>query len=106
MQVLEGPLAHPGTADPMLLAHEPVSNTPEPRFLDMVERAKEYIRAGDIFQVVPSQRFTSPFTLPPSRFIARYGASIRRRSSVYLDFGGFRSSAQAPKFWCACATAR
>jgi len=57
VQVLEGPLAHPGTADPMLLAHEPVSNTPEPRFLDMVERAKEYVRAGDIFQVVLPQRF-------------------------------------------------
>ena len=31
----------------------------------MVLRAKDYIEAGDIFQVVLSQRFTSPFELPP-----------------------------------------
>ena len=34
-------------------------------YLRMVERAKEYIAAGDIFQVVLSQRFSAPFTLPP-----------------------------------------
>ena len=56
-------------------------------FLAMVERAKDYIRAGDIFQVVLSQRFSAPFDLPPFRSIARCGASIRRRSSCYLDFG-------------------
>src|SRR5947209_408730 len=55
VQILEGPLAHPGAADPMLLAEEPESNTPEPQFLQMVERAKEYVRAGDFFQVVLSQ---------------------------------------------------
>ena len=33
---------------------EPVSNTSHARYLEMVEAAKEYIRAGDIFQVVPS----------------------------------------------------
>src|SRR3546814_559523 len=32
---------------------------------DMVMRAKEYIAAGDIFQVVLAQRFTTPFPLPP-----------------------------------------
>jgi anthranilate synthase component 1 len=31
----------------------------------MVARAKEYIAAGDIFQVVLAQRFSAPFTLPP-----------------------------------------
>ncbi|PIR34765.1 MAG: anthranilate synthase component I, partial [Alphaproteobacteria bacterium CG11_big_fil_rev_8_21_14_0_20_44_7] len=31
----------------------------------MVEKAKEYIRAGDIFQIVPSQRFTADFALSP-----------------------------------------
>jgi len=97
VQVLEGPLAHPGTADPMLLAHEPVSNTPEPRFLDMVERAKEYVRAGDIFQVVLSQRFTSAFTLPA---FALYRA-LRRVNPApflcYLDFGGFQIVCSSPE---------
>ena len=40
----------------------------------MVERAKEYIRAGDIFQVVLSQRFEAPSPCPPSPFTGRSGA--------------------------------
>ena len=38
--------------------------TPE-AYRAAVLRAKEYIAAGDVFQVVPSQRFTAPFGLPP-----------------------------------------
>jgi anthranilate synthase component 1 len=41
------------------------SNTSHAEYLAMVEKAKEYIRAGDIFQVVPSQRFRRKFDLPP-----------------------------------------
>lgn len=40
------------------------SNTTKEEYCGMVERAVEYIRAGDIFQVVPSQRFSVPFDLP------------------------------------------
>jgi anthranilate synthase component 1 len=47
----------------------------------MVERAKEYILAGDIFQVVPSQRFTVPFGLPP---MALYRALRRLNPSPFL----------------------
>lgn len=42
-----------------------VSNTTRDEFFSMVDRAKEYIRAGDIFQVVLSQRFETPFTGEP-----------------------------------------
>ena len=31
----------------------------------MVDAAKEHILAGDAFQIVPSQRFSLPFKLPP-----------------------------------------
>jgi len=64
-----------------------VSNTPRERYLDMVRKAKEYIAAGDIFQVVLSQRFEAPFTLPP---FALYRALRRINPSpflYYLDFG-------------------
>jgi anthranilate synthase component 1 len=37
---------------------EPVSNFTQEKFEAAVKRCREYIRAGDIFQVVPSQRFT------------------------------------------------
>ena len=46
-------------------ADEVVSNTTETDFLSMVDRAQEYIRAGDVFQVVLSQRFATPYTGSP-----------------------------------------
>lgn len=94
---LEGPLTHDETADPHLLAEKPVSNTPEPRFLEMVAKAREYVRAGDVFQVVLSQRFTAPFTLPA---FALYRA-LRRVNPApflcYLDFGDFQIVCSSPE---------
>jgi anthranilate synthase component 1 len=40
----------------------PASNTERAEFEKMVRDAKEYIHAGDIFQVVPSQRFEAPYS--------------------------------------------
>lgn len=44
------------------------SNCTREEYHAMVAKAKEYIKAGDIFQLVPSQRFTTNFTLPPFAF--------------------------------------
>jgi len=74
-----------------------VSNTPRERYLAMVARAKEYISAGDIFQVVLSQRFEAPFTLPP---FALYRALRRVNPSpylYYLDFGDFAVAGSSPE---------
>ncbi|MBL1258806.1 anthranilate synthase component I [Methylocystis sp. Sn-Cys] len=95
---LEAPLDHRDAGcDPQLLAQESVSNTPKSRFLEMVERAKEYIRAGDIFQVVLSQRFTAPFALPA---FALYRA-LRRVNPApflcFLDFGDFQIVCSSPE---------
>jgi anthranilate synthase component I len=95
---LEGPLSHEGSAaDPYLLTAPPRSNTDETRFYDMVERAKAYIRAGDIFQVVLSQRFTTPFALPA---FALYRA-LRRVNPApflcYLDFDAFQIVCSSPE---------
>ncbi|RME70367.1 MAG: anthranilate synthase component I [Verrucomicrobia bacterium] len=46
-------------------AELPPGNFTQPEFEAMVEKAREYIRAGDIIQVVLSQRFEQPFTRPP-----------------------------------------
>ena len=51
----------------------PVSNTSHDDYLAMVAKAKDYIAAGDIFQVVPSQRWAQPFPLPP---FALYRATL------------------------------
>ncbi|MGI9240205.1 MAG: anthranilate synthase component I [Verrucomicrobiales bacterium] len=40
---------------------EPVSNTSKEEYMAMVEKAREYIHAGDVFQLVPSQRFEAEF---------------------------------------------
>jgi anthranilate synthase component 1 len=73
------------------------SNTSKAEYAGMVERAKEYIRAGDIFQVVLSQRFEAEFTLPPT---ALYRALRRTNPSPYmyfLDFGGFQIAGSSPE---------
>ncbi len=94
---LDSPLEHDASADPRLMAQAPRSNTPEPRFLEMVARAKEYIKAGDIFQVVLSQRFTAPFALPA---FALYRA-LRRVNPApflcFLDFGPFQVVCSSPE---------
>ena len=74
-----------------------VSNTTPAEYEAMVERSKEYIRAGDIFQVVLSQRFEAPFKLPP---FALYRA-LRRVNPApflyYLDFGDFSVVGSSPE---------
>lgn len=75
----------------------PTSNTDHDEYLGMVERAKEYIRAGDIFQVVPSQRFQVPFDLPP---FALYRALRRLNPSpflYYLNLGNFSIVGSSPE---------
>ena len=76
---------------------EPASNFTREGFIAAVERAKEYIRAGDCFQVVPSQRFSIPFALPP---FALYRALRRINPAPFLfffDFGGFAAVGASPE---------
>ena len=63
----------------------------------LVARAKDYIEAGDIFQVVLAQRFTCPFTLPP---MALYRALRRVNPSpflYFLDLPGFAVVGSSPE---------
>lgn len=59
------------------------SNMTKDEYFDVVARAKEYIAAGDVFQVVPSQRFRRPFALPP---FSLYRALRRLNPSPYLYY--------------------
>ena len=64
---------------------------------DMVERAKRYIEAGDIFQVVPSHRFTAPFEADA---FALYRSLRRMNPSpflFYLNFGAFQLVGSSPE---------
>ncbi len=83
-----------------------VADHPEPvltstiapsKYEAMVLRAKEYIAAGDVFQVVLSQRFTAPFALPP---MALYRALRRVNPSpflYFLDLPGFAIVGSSPE---------
>jgi anthranilate synthase component 1 len=73
------------------------SNTSAAEYFAMVARAKEYIAAGDIFQVVLSQRFEAPFALPP---FSLYRALRRVNPSpflYFLDFGSFSVAGSSPE---------
>jgi len=95
---LERPLPMEDRSDPTAIAFEPpLSNTSPDEFEAMVGRAREYIRAGDIFQVVLSQRFESAFPLPA---FALY-RSLRRVNPApflcYLDFEDFQIVCSSPE---------
>ncbi|MFW8636412.1 anthranilate synthase component I [Cribrihabitans pelagius] len=75
----------------------PQSNFTKEGYMAAVERAKDYIRAGDIFQVVPAQRWTQAFHQPP---FALYRSLRRTNPSpfmFYFNFGGFQVVGASPE---------
>ncbi|OJX81219.1 anthranilate synthase component I [Magnetospirillum sp. 64-120] len=98
VEALERPLPQVvAPADRASHAPTPVpSMTPE-EYCAKVAKAKEYIAAGDIFQVVLSQRLKVPFRLPP---FSLYRALRRMNPSpflVYMNLGGFQLVASSPE---------
>ena len=95
--LLDRPLPHAVPPVALPPQPEPSSNMSKAEFMRVVEQMKEYIAAGDAFQVVPSQRFSAPFALPP---FALYRA-LRRVNPApflfYLDFGGFSVVGSSPE---------
>nr|WP_247743827.1 anthranilate synthase component I [Shimia sp. R9_3] len=75
----------------------PTSNFTKEGYMAAVEKAKDYIRAGDIFQVVPAQRWTQDFPQPP---FALYRSLRRTNPSpfmFYFNFGGFQVVGASPE---------
>jgi anthranilate synthase component 1 len=94
---LDRPLPRPAAPVSLPPPPEPASNFTKDGFIAAVERAKEYIRAGDCFQIVPSQRFSVPFALPP---FALYRALRRINPAPFLfffDFGTFAAVGASPE---------
>jgi len=94
---LERPLSHVTPPVQLPPPPAPVSNFTKDGFLAAVDTAKEYIAAGDAFQIVISQRFAVPFALPP---FALYRALRRTNPSpflFFLDFGGFQIVGSSPE---------
>jgi anthranilate synthase component I len=95
--LLQRPLPH--QPPPVMLPDPPAptSNFTRDDFVAGVARCKDYIAAGDAFQIVLSQRFAVPFALPP---FALYRA-LRRINPApflfFLDFGGFSVVGSSPE---------
>jgi len=79
---IRGPLP-PQSDRPIGRVERAQSNVTRQQYEDMVRWAKEYIAAGDIFQVVLSQRFTRPSTASP---LAIYRTLRRLNPSPYMFF--------------------
>ncbi|GGK14002.1 anthranilate synthase component I [Deinococcus malanensis] len=79
---LRGPLPEVPGREPAP-APEFTSNFTPQGYMAAVEQALEYIRAGDVFQVVPSQRFSADLTVHP---FALYRALRRVNPSPYLGY--------------------
>jgi len=94
---LDRPLDHAPAPTDIALTGEVASNTTPAEYKAMVKRAKDYIAAGDIFQVVLSQRFEAPFPLPA---FSLYRALRRVNPSpflYFLDFDGFSIVGSSPE---------
>ncbi|MEQ9465353.1 MAG: anthranilate synthase component I [Haliea sp.] len=73
------------------------SHFDESRFADMVNRIKDYVLAGDVMQVVPSQRLAVPFTAPPLNLYRALRNLNPSPYMYYLDLGDFHIVGSSPE---------
>ncbi|MBW8328477.1 MAG: anthranilate synthase component I [Thiobacillus sp.] len=84
-------------AEPTVAADEPISEFGEVEFKAAVRKAKDYIAAGDVMQVVLSQRMARPFAASP---LSLYRALRSLNPSPYMffyDLGGFHIVGSSPE---------
>ena len=83
--------------DPVRLEGEWRSNMSRETFEQAVDRAKHYIREGDIFQVVLSQRFSTGYSGDPFNLYRALRQVNPSPYLFYLDFGAFRLVGSSPE---------
>ncbi len=90
--------SYPDVLDPSLLSEQDfVSGFTREGFLAAVEKSKEYIRAGDIFQVVLSQRLSVPFRARPVDVYRALRALNPSPYMYFLDLGGTQVVGSSPE---------
>ena len=98
IDALEQPLDPRAVDDADLInIEQPASNVRPEDYMAIVDKVKDYIAAGDIFQAVLSQRFETDFPLPS---FSLYRALRRVNPSpflYFLDFGGFSVIGSSPE---------
>jgi anthranilate synthase component 1 len=107
VSLLEQPIEHHPVSVPSEVPTVPfVSNMSREKFADNVRQAKEYITAGDIIQVVGSQRFSTPLQAEP---IDVYRAARSINPSPYmflLELDGFSLVGASPEIHVRCEHGR
>jgi para-aminobenzoate synthetase component 1 len=73
------------------------SNFTHERYLEAVQKARDYIIAGDIFQVNISQRFEADMTLPPYELYRRLRKINPAPFASYLNFDGVTVASASPE---------
>jgi anthranilate synthase component 1 len=98
VEILNRPLHIPALNGLAKIIEEPAaSNTTQAEYEQMVRDGKEFIKAGDIFQFVPSQRFTADFDQSP---VDLYRALRHVNPSPYmfvLEMGDFALVGSSPE---------
>jgi anthranilate synthase component I len=96
LREMEGKLEHPlvfksRTADMNFKA------PPKDRFMEAVEKSQEYIRAGDIFQVVLSDNFQGETDLSPFQLYRRLRVASPSPYQFFLNFGSYQLLGSSPE---------
>lgn len=75
------------------------SNLKRENFIARVERARDYIRAGDIYQVNLSHRLAAPFPFPAWRLFNDLSSVSPAPFSAYIDCGDFQIASSSPELF-------
>ena len=73
------------------------SNTPKNKFIKMVNKAKDYIKLGDIFQVVLSQRFEAKLTKKPLDIYKKLRITNPSPFMFFFNFDDFQIIGASPE---------
>ncbi len=84
-------------SDDGALASEPVSNFTRDEYLERVRRVRDYIAAGDVYQINLAQRFTADFGGDPYALYRRLRAASPAALAAYLDCGDFQVLSSSPE---------
>ena len=94
---LAGPVPRPALAEIAREAPRFEPNMTRARFEEIVARIVEYIRAGDAFQVVPSQRWSAPVPVEPFSIYRGLRAVNPSPYMYFLDFCDFQVAGASPE---------
>ena len=84
-------------ADSATLEREAQSDFTQPVYEQAVEKVKEYVLAGDVMQVVPSQRMSVPFDAPPLNLYRALRNLNPSPYMFYLDLEDFHIVGSSPE---------